>query len=221
MTGDRKTMKVAPSILSADFARLGEEVNDVVNAGADYIHVDVMDGHFVPNISIGIPVLKSLRKATGAFLDVHLMIDKPIRYVEDFCDAGADLVNIHFEADRRENNIRAIELIRQRGKKVGITIKPATSAEEILDFLPLVDLVLIMTVEPGFGGQSFMTEQLEKISFLSAKIRELGLNCELEADGGVNGETAQLLKKAGCTVAVAGSYVFGANDRKAAIDSIK
>lgn len=214
-------LKIAPSILSADFARLGAEVEDVKHGGADYAHVDVMDGLFVPNISIGIPVVKSLRKATDMFLDVHLMIERPLRYVEQFCLAGADLVNFHVEADSEENIHAAIAKAHELGKKAGVTVKPKTPAEAVLPFINEVELVLVMTVEPGFGGQSFMYDQLEKIKKIRAIIDENNPACELEADGGIDAVTAPLARDAGCDVLVAGSAVFGKPDRAAAIKAIK
>lgn len=214
-------LKVAPSVLSADFACLGKEIEEIKKGGADYVHYDVMDGSFVPNISVGIPVLKSIRRATDLFLDVHLMIDRPLRYVEQFCAAGADLVNFHVESDSRENIFAAIEKARALGKKTGVTIKPKTAAEEVLPYLPLVDLVLVMTVEPGFGGQSFMYEQLPKIEAVKKMIDEIKPSCELEVDGGIDEHTAPLAKRAGANVFVAGSAIFGKADRAAAINAIR
>lgn len=211
--------KISPSILSADFANLSRDVNIIHEAGADMVHVDVMDGHFVPNISIGVPVVKSLRKATDAFLDVHLMISQPQRYIEAFAKAGADLINIHLEA---EGDIASmIASIKALGKKAALTIKPATPASSLFPYLPMLDMVLVMSVEPGFGGQSFIPQSLDKVRGLRAEIERLGLACEIEIDGGVTVENAPDIIKAGADILVAGSAVFGASDIKGRIQEFK
>ena len=214
-------IRISPSILAADFANLKPDVDDVRAGGADWLHVDVMDGLFVPNISIGIPVVKSLRKATDMFLDVHLMIDRPHRYVGEFCDAGADMVVFHVEADQPQDLFVAIEEVKAKGKMVGLSVKPKTPAEVLVPYLPLLDMVLVMTVEPGFGGQRFMHDQLPKIKTIAGMIAAVKPECLLEVDGGIDPTTSPLVKEAGANVLVTGSAVFGKEDRAAAIDAIR
>lgn len=204
--------KLAPSILSADFVNLERDIRYLKDCGADYVHVDVMDGQFVPNITIGIPVVAAIRKITDLPLDVHLMIDRPLRYVEEFCDAGADILTIHVEADTVENNIEALQLIRKKGVKAAVSIKPNTPVEAVEPYLELVDLILVMTVEPGFGGQKFMEDMMPKVRALR-KIMDLRCpGAELEVDGGVNLTTGKLCAESGANVMVAGSAFFKAED---------
>ena len=214
-------IKIAPSILSADFTRLGEEISDVMSCGADYLHFDVMDGMFVKNISFGIPVLASIRKSTDAFIDVHLMIEQPIRYVKRFCEAGADLVNCHVESDSTENTLEALSIIRSCGKKTGITLSPGTKADAVLPFIDDIDLILVMTVYPGLGGQELIGEQLGVVSEVRRIIDGRNPGCELEVDGGITLDTAPDAIAAGANVLVSGSTVFHAKDRKSVISALR
>ena len=212
-------VKVAPSILSADFCNLERDI-DLIRS-ADMVHVDVMDGMFVPNITIGVPVVKSIRKHTDMFLDVHLMIDKPVRYVEEFCKAGADLLSIHLEADHPTRIAEALKIMGEHGVKKAIALRPITSAEAVLPYIEQLDMVLVMTVEPGFGGQAFMDSQLNTIRRVREIIDQYNPACDLEVDGGIAPNTAGLVVDAGANVLVAGSAVYGAKDIDAAIAALR
>lgn len=203
-------IKIAPSILSADFANLERDISRV--SSAEYLHVDVMDGLFVPNITIGLPVVESIRKITAMTLDIHLMIDRPVRYVERFCQAGADIVTVHVEADTEENIRRALEVIRSQGKRAGVVLKPKTPAEAALPFLDASDQVVVMTVEPGFGGQKFMADMMPKLRQLREWVGQRGLGCELEVDGGIGPATCKTAIESGADILVAGSSVYNAGN---------
>ena len=213
--------KIAPSILSADFANLERDIRDIRSNGGDWVHVDVMDGLFVPNISIGIPVVQAIRPVTDLPLDVHLMIDRPIRYVEQFVKAGADWLTIHVEADQPANTLACLDKIRQLGCKAAISLKPGTPAEAARVFLPKCDMVLVMTVEPGFGGQKFMADMMPKLRTLRQMLDEVNPACILEVDGGVDANTCALCKENGAEVLVAGSAYFKAADRRAFVRTIQ
>lgn len=212
-------VKISPSVLAADLSNLASEVKDIEASGADMVHLDVMDGMFVTNISFGLPVISSLRSKTNIIFDVHLMIDAPERYADRFIEAGADILTFHLEACKDSSDL--LSRIREQGVMAGISIKPGTPAEEVYPYLDQCDMVLVMTVEPGYGGQKLIPETLEKVTKIKAEAEMRGLNIEIQVDGGINGENAKDAISAGATILVAGSSVFGKTDRKAAIDALR
>ena len=205
--------KIAPSILSADFVNLERDIRNLRDHGADFVHVDVMDGIFVPNITIGIPVVAAIRRITDLPLDVHLMIDRPIRYVEQFVKAGADYLTVHIEADQPQNTLEALDKIHALGCKAGIVLKPKTPAEAAIPYLEKCDMILVMTVEPGFGGQKFMADMMPKVKQLREWMDDINPDCVIQVDGGVDRNTAPLCKESGATVLVAGSAYFKSEDK--------
>lgn len=211
--------KISPSVLACDFTILGDEVSDIEKAGADMVHLDVMDGIFVTNISFGLPVIQALRKKSNMIFDVHLMIDKPERYIDRFIDAGADILTFHIEAcaDTRS----ALEQIKKRGVKAAVSIKPNTPVSEVIPYLDACDMVLVMTVEPGYGGQALIPETLDKVRALKAEIDKRGLTVDIQVDGGITPDNADLAKAAGANILVAGSSVFKASDRRTAIEALR
>ena len=212
---------LSPSILSCDYMNMARDFDYCKQCGVKWLHVDIMDGHFVPNLSFGYSLVKAMRPVTDLVLDVHLMIDTPIQYAEEFCKAGADYLTIHVEADTPENIKKTLELIRSLGVKPGIVVKPKTPAEAIAEYLPLVDMVLVMTVEPGFGGQKFMADMMPKLKQLRTMLDTVNPACHLEVDGGVDLVTGEICKENGADVLVAGSAYFKAEDKPAFVKSIE
>ena len=212
-------IKISPSMLSCDFSRIGEEAEKIALSGADMLHLDVMDGHFVPNITFGAPVIKSIRNRTDIIFDVHLMISDPLKYAEDFVKAGADILTFHVESD---SDVKAtIEKIKSLSCKVGLSIKPGTPVEAVFPYLDDIDMVLVMTVEPGFGGQSFMEDMMDKITLLKNKLDETGKTADIQVDGGINEDTVSVASRAGANVFVAGSAVFCTDSYEKAISSLR
>lgn len=212
-------MKISPSILSCDYGKIAEELKCMENCGADYMHIDVMDGHFVPNLTLGAPVIKCIKKATSVPFDVHLMISEPLKYIDDFCNAGADIITFHTECDSPIDE--TIDKILSHGVKASLTVKPKTPVEEIFPYLDKLSMVLVMTVEPGFGGQSFMEDMMQKVTALRNEINRRGLQCEIEVDGGINENTIAIAAAAGADVFVSGNAIFSSEDRKGTIEKFK